>query len=985
MMGFGSYGGSAYGGGSSNLSALAPPFTVDRSIPKPSSATPLVDLGEPLNWLDTNPYTFNSPQPAQRLDPIPTSSFDQKSDLFEPKTYFPSYVSPPFHVPTFDEQSLPGLDNTAQWGVGSWGWEKGNPSQLGGSFYSKESNGSPSSIFKDHINLGAHPSKCLNTCEQASQNFYSLGTEKQVAPPSIDKLDYNPVPGQNLSFMPVGYSNTSVIGSSSALPEADLQVPSLNLVSCKNNLVPFNIPYEKPVRQHDMSGNSPSNVKEPHYLLNFGSKNEFDPSLLNYHVDGNCYLYGDSSATRTDKLSTSNMTSKDASDNSFRAKPGVTFTHNGPDNFCSALDCNGVIAMENALENLDHYNPPVDSPCWRGAPSSHNSPFVSSEAVSVQLEKKLEACGDGQELKFMPMNTANMVRLPSEKPGESSMNVENGSVEDSSVSFLKLPSVSIMSSRDHLPDVVGKAGPYNRVTSSARKINFSDDASEQKNSNVLFNKSADEVEKSSCTIEQNVTEGRLASKNLLTFETDFSDLVMKINDVSGCGSSHMSCHEVKSLSCLPSSVEDVSTQHSKFFGKEPVSTNSIGVLLDTMHNLSKLLLHHCSNKSSELKEPERKSLEKVIKNLNTCMSKNVGQESFLSDLHEGTSMGRPQVAAIDFWSQHVQEKTKHSGKKDEKCSDFIPFENGTDIKARNDKMTQAMKKILVENFHEKDETHPQVLLYKNLWLEAEAALCSTNYMARFNKIKIEIEESKLDKRKEDASDEDKKSSSKFSAQVNTNKKLTQSAESESPTAVSNQNSSIKSSCYHADDVTARFQALKQRLNNSSSVHTRELDELSSSKLCPDLDGVDLLATEVKDNSTLGLSSQDSIVQGIACQTEDGEASVMARFQILKNRDFDNLDPNEVERKLLPEVVDLPFAGMTKQIPIDKDISEDVTSGVNLEPVSQHHVTNQAGEELVVQHDFMIQSPGNHSSSGRYDNCSSDWEHVLKEEFSGQNS
>lgn len=483
---------------------------------------------------------------------------------------------------------------------------------------------------------GTHPSKSLNTCEQTSQNFYSLGREKQVGPPSIDKLDYNPVPGQNLSFMPVGYSNSSVIGSSSALPEADLQVPSLNLVSCKNNLVPFNIPYEKPVRQHDMSGNSPSNVKEPHYLLNFGSKNEFEPSLLSYHVDGNCYLYGDSSATRTDKLSTSNMASEDASGNSFRAKSGVAFSHNGPDNFCLALDNNGVFAMENALENLDHYNPPVDSPCWRGAPSSHNSPFGSSEAVSVQLEKKVEACDDssGQELKFMPMNTANMVRLPSEKPGESRMNVENGSVEDSSVSFLKLPSVSIMSSIDHLPDVVGKAGSYNGVTNSACKIKFSDDEIEQKNSNVLFNKSADEVEKSSCTIEQNVAEGRLASKNLLTFETGFSDLVMKINDVSGCGSSHLSCHEAKSLSCSPSSVEDVSTQHSKFFGKEPVSANSIGVLLDTMHNLSKLLLHHCSNETSELKEQERKSLEKVIKNLNTCMSKNVGQESFLSELHE---------------------------------------------------------------------------------------------------------------------------------------------------------------------------------------------------------------------------------------------------------------------------------------------------------------------------------------------------------------
>lgn len=58
-------------------------------------------------------------------------------------------------------------------------------------------------------------------------------------------------------------------------------------------------------------------------------------------------------------------------------------------------------------------------------------------------------------------------------------------------------------------------------------------------------------------------------------------------------------------------------------------------------------------------------------------------------------MGRPQVAAIDVWSQHVQEKMKHSGKKDEKCSDFIPVESGTDIKARNDKMTQVFAYLII--------------------------------------------------------------------------------------------------------------------------------------------------------------------------------------------------------------------------------------------------------------------------------------------------
>ena len=60
---------------------------------------------------------------------------------------------------------------------------------------------------------------------------------------------------------------------------------------------------------------------------------------------------------------------------------------------------------------------------------------------------------------------------------------------------------------------------------------------------------------------------------------------------------------------------------------------------------------------------------------------------------------------------------------------------------------QAIKKVLIENFHEKEEAHPQVLLYKNLWLEAEAALCSINYMARFNNMKNEIEKCKLDSEK----------------------------------------------------------------------------------------------------------------------------------------------------------------------------------------------------------------------------------------------
>ncbi|XP_022722674.1 uncharacterized protein LOC111279855 isoform X2 [Durio zibethinus] len=850
--------------------------------------------------------------------------------------------------------------------------------------------------MRKYFNSGAHPPKSLKTCEETSHNIYSLGRENQVGSPSIEKLDYNPLVGLNHSFMPVDYLKTSVVRSSSGLSEPDLQVPPLNLVNCKNNEVSFSTPYEKPARQHgttpsdsilamksspgivirppavgacssasntvsvknvntgingtdtNLTGKNPSYSKEPNYLLNFGSKNEFDPSQLSILLDGRCYLSGESSATKTEKLSTSNMASKDASDHLFRAKSGVTFSRMSPNNFSLAFDNNeSVIVLGNSLERLDHYNPPVDSPCWKGAPASYNSPFGSSEPVSVQLVKKHETCdgSNGQALKFIPLNTAN--------------------AEDGSVSSLKLSSVSIPSSGEYRPDDAGKAGYYHIKTSSACEIKFSDDASELKKDYVMFKKSVDEVEKASFTIQQGLAESRLASKNLCTSETGVADLERKINDISSGGSSHMSCHAVKNLSCSPSSVENVCTRHSKFLGKEPVSNSSTSVLVDTMHNLSELLLYHCSNETCELKEQDIKSLEKVINNLDTCMSKNIGQESFFSELHEGISMGRPQVAAIDVLSQYVQEKGKHSGKKDEKCSDFVSVKSGPDIKVKNDKMTQAIKKILIENFHEGEEAQPEVLLYKNLWLEAEAALCSISYMARFNNMKIEIEKCKLDCEKdlsEDAPDEEKISSSKFFAEVNTDKKLTAVAETGPTPAVSNQNSPIESSSYHADDVTARFHVLKQRLNNSNSV-CKDVDELSSSKHSLDLDEVDKLAAEVKDISTRCLSSQDSAVPGTACRTDEIEAFVMARSHILKSHGIDNLDSDEIGRKLLPEVVDLGFAGKRKQIAIDKDTAEDVISGANLELVSQHQVANHAGEQLVVkdfhpcvQHDCMIQSP-----------------------------
>lgn len=56
---------------------------------------------------------------------------------------------------------------------------------------------------------------------------------------------------------------------------------------------------------------------------------------------------------------------------------------------------------------------------------------------------------------------------------------------------------------------------------------------------------------------------------------------------------------------------------------------------------------------------------------------------------------------------------------------------------------QAIKKVLEQNFEIDENMQSQALLFKSLWLEAEAKLCSMSYKARFEIMKAQMEEIKL--------------------------------------------------------------------------------------------------------------------------------------------------------------------------------------------------------------------------------------------------
>ena len=104
MMGYGSYGHGVSSSSSSNLSALAPPFTVDRSVSKPI-LNPLVDLSDSPygvslnsslhNWLPShypNSRTGFFSDQSSEFDPLPSSDgfrYPGFEDIKSPNTQFP--------------------------------------------------------------------------------------------------------------------------------------------------------------------------------------------------------------------------------------------------------------------------------------------------------------------------------------------------------------------------------------------------------------------------------------------------------------------------------------------------------------------------------------------------------------------------------------------------------------------------------------------------------------------------------------------------------------------------------------------------------------------------------------------------------------------------------------------------------------------------------------------------------------------------------
>ncbi|XP_021909339.1 uncharacterized protein LOC110823283 [Carica papaya] len=600
---------------SSNLSPLAPPFfAVDWSVQNPLSFK-LAGYGVPpfnpslnssrRNWMSSrvsnpfpefdtvppNSYRYSAahrtpPPHAPPMSPYVSASTDvfsygtqrsnaMASDFTDAKPYYPSYVpttfpgfydalSPP-NIPFFkglsNNDSTPSfatLPHTGSWS-GIWnglpGLEQGQGLKLAGSSGSREVNPAATSVYKDHLDLGAYASNGLNNYGETSHGGHLSENPIECAIPGHQ--DFKSVPEKRTGLMAFDYLKTPISGSASVLPESCPLEPSLKQIDSRVNQVTYSGSYEKGMKH---PGNNPNNSilsmkfapglvppgsatcssepiekissvkngnggsdkvymnfacdqhnwKESFSSPSFEEKYFFPSSQHCIQLEGTDRIFAKSPSTDNDLQERSIC--KDALDHFFGETSGFQDSNICTDELAWALDDDKTINRdENPSKHLDHYIPHLDSPCWKGAPVPHYRSLDVLELSTLQLTKKLEGSNsyNHQGPPFCPLNIDDAAKTSSLNPSEDSVAHKSKCLYNSLASPSNRPSTSSFSSREHGPNDAMKVGSNQAEPSSIFVTQSSDDV-ELSKCDTLPNKSFNEDNlQPSWIFQENSEEGKL--------------------------------------------------------------------------------------------------------------------------------------------------------------------------------------------------------------------------------------------------------------------------------------------------------------------------------------------------------------------------------------------------------------------------------------------------------------------------------------------
>ncbi|ONI07679.1 hypothetical protein PRUPE_5G135100 [Prunus persica] len=375
------------------------------------------------------------------------------------------------------------------------------------------------------------------------------------------------------------------------------------------------------------------------------------------------------------------------------SEPLITLT-NIPDDF--SLKHPGPKGAVSISKNLDENDSDLDSPCWKGT--------LASRQYGVSRSLSSDFVGNEQEVR----NSLNPL-APQFFPRHAKAIVDyhaNDYVGDDFSSFQKSESSAVnSSSKGHGP--VDQAG--SKSSSSIKGI------------------------------------GTQTSNDIHDLERVYPLLN---NSESG------------SVLNLPEGLSKLLSTHSKL---------DVPTILNMMHDLSELLVQKCSNDLDSLNE-HKHVMQNIINNLCTYIQHGDGGKVPISDitltgtpycpvksteLHKvgcsnmGFQVTKKKALAVP---QEINYQNDREGRKvnshvfTERMLDSFPSCSGVGTEKSND-IVQVMGNALRDNHLTTEELDPQALVYKKLWLQAEAALCSMKYETCVLCMQLEMGGRKLDKNK----------------------------------------------------------------------------------------------------------------------------------------------------------------------------------------------------------------------------------------------
>ncbi|XP_020248270.1 uncharacterized protein LOC109825787 [Asparagus officinalis] len=149
-----------------------------------------------------------------------------------------------------------------------------------------------------------------------------------------------------------------------------------------------------------------------------------------------------------------------------------------------------------------------------------------------------------------------------------------------------------------------------------------------------------------------------------------------------------------------------------------------GLLLQAMHSLSEVLLSSSYSGGVEWKECDHELVRSVINNLEAFTSRN-------RKVSVSKSNDTPKKPT------NTSSEEKNQGKKIEK------------VDIGSNRITEVTMEDLENDIFAKKEENPQVVLYKNLWMQAETALCSMKYELQLARMTLEMEKNDYETEEKD--------------------------------------------------------------------------------------------------------------------------------------------------------------------------------------------------------------------------------------------